>query len=71
VADPIRFFAPEHPELPRTLRDALQLRIRELGEQITGGYASDWADYRRRVGHLNGLRDAMAICAQLEKEFGE
>ena len=66
----VRFFAVDHPSLPRTLRAKLSKRYGELMQQVADGYAKDWADYRERVGFARGVKEAMEICEMVEKDLG-
>ena len=65
----VRFFSVEHPHLPRNLRAKLEQRCEQLVGQVGGGYASDWADYKERIGVIKGLIEAIAICEEVEKEL--
>jgi hypothetical protein len=63
----VRFFAAEHPRLPRTLRQKLEARMVELNSQI--GLASDWGDFKHRTGVVAGMYEAIELCKQMEKEL--
>lgn len=65
----IRVTASDHGRLPSTLRGRLERRAAELLDGLA--YASDWADYRQRVGVINGIGEAIEICAQIEKDLNE
>jgi hypothetical protein len=39
-----------------------------LQSYILTGDVMDWADYRRRVGVLEGIDEALRVCDDLEKE---
>ena len=63
-----RTFAVDPPYAARTLRDQLEKRRNALVAQMGEGYARDWADYQRRVGVIEGLLTAIALCVEMEKQ---
>lgn len=63
----VRFFAPDHPTLANTLRAKLEKRKAELMLGMT--YAGDWADFNQRRGVIFGLDEAIAFCAETEKDL--
>lgn len=65
----VRLFAPEHPALSRTVHGKLEKRRAELSVQITDGYASDWPDYRQRVGVIKGIDEAIQFCIEAENNL--
>ena len=65
----VHLVAFEHPGLAHSLRGKLIKRKAELTAQL---YCSqDWADFKSRVGTLNGLDEAIAVCLELEKTMGD
>lgn len=64
-----RIFALDHPQIARTLRARLEKRQIELAAQLATGNAEDYPDYRQRVGHIRGLKDAIDLCATIEAEY--
>jgi hypothetical protein len=51
-----------------------QLLEKELGElqeqlavELVTGKASDWPDYKWRVGKLKGVRDALSVASEINK----
>ena len=51
-----------------------QLLEKELGElqeqlaaELVTGKASDWPDYKWRVGKLRGVRDALSVASEINK----
>jgi aspartate/tyrosine/aromatic aminotransferase len=68
VDDAFRTFAVDPPYAARTIRKTLNNTIVAHTEQIASGYAKDWADYQNRVGFINGLRHAIEICDEMEKQ---
>ena len=68
VAEAFRTFAIDPPYAARTLRKQLTDRRVALIEQMSEGYARDWADYQRRVGVMEGLTAAIEICDEMEKQ---
>lgn len=67
----VRFLDPEHPAIPRTVRGRLEAEIATLAGQVAGGFASDWGDYKERVGVLKGLHKALDHCADAERDLRE
>ena len=59
----------DHPAFVRSLRGKLEARCRVLAGQIAEGNAIDWADYKRRIGVLQGLHEALGICEEVEKQL--
>ena len=63
-----RTFAVDPPYAARTLRKLIQQRRNELIGHLAGGYCLDWAEYKKRVGVLEGLDDAARMCDDMEKQ---
>lgn len=63
----IRLSPLDSPALPRSLRGRLEQRRGELFEGML--VASDWADYRCRVGVIMGITEAIDLCGQIEKDL--
>lgn len=60
-------FALDHPHHIRTIRKKLE-EIRAVRcEYLTSGSPTDWADYQRRVGVLEGLDEALHVCSEIER----
>lgn len=66
----VRYFVPDGSRLPRGLRGKLMARQTEFVGAIASGIASDYADYRYRAGIIAGMKEAIDICEQLEKDEG-
>lgn len=64
-----RIVAQNHPDLARTLRARIAKRQAELAAQVSTGYATDWADYNKRTGIIAGLKEAIDLCEQAEKDL--
>jgi hypothetical protein len=64
----VRYFVPDGSRLPRGLHGRLVARQGEIIEPVITGQASDWADYRHRVGVIAGMKEAIEICEEMEKE---
>lgn len=64
----VRYFVPDGSRLPRGLRGKLMARQAELVGAIAAGSAMDYADYRYRAGTIAGMKEAIDICEQLEKD---
>ena len=60
-------FHVESPYLVRNLRDRITIRKAELIKEIAGGYVTDYADYKYRIGVLNGLDEALQLIDEMEK----
>ncbi len=71
VADAFTMFAMDQSRTPKTIRKRLVERRFELADIVSGGAAQDWAHYQRMVGHIVGLDEALAICAEVEKQLQE
>ncbi len=56
------------PRVARTIRGKLEKRKAELADFIVHGQIMDWADYKRRVGVLEGIDEALRVCDDIEKE---
>ncbi len=68
MSDAFTMYALDHIRTPKTIRKRLTERRAELADMLVGGYASDWADYRHRVGVIIGLNEAIDVCAEIEKQ---
>jgi hypothetical protein len=64
----VRFYSEDHPALARTLRVKLDQYRDTLITALGDGLAQDFADYRYRAGKIAGLKDAIDLCEQAEKE---
>ena len=64
----VQYFVPDSLLATRGLRAQLTERIALLTEQIASGISVDISDYRKRCGHLDGLREAIAFLDEIEKE---
>lgn len=69
AAEPIRFYADEDRRLPDRVSRQLVGYRQTLRDALVGGYATDWADYKHRVGFIAGIDHALSICAEAEKEL--
>lgn len=65
----VRLYAEDHPVLARRLRDKLEHAKAELLINLAAGYASDWADYKYRVGQVAGLDAAVKLAIETDKEL--
>jgi hypothetical protein len=61
-------YALDSPQAARTIRAKLERRKVVLSGFILSGDVTDWPDYRRRVGVLEGIDEALRVCDDLEKE---
>lgn len=51
------------------LRIKIEEAIRNRSESIVSGHCDDYASYRGNVEYVNGLKDALELCQEVEKEF--
>lgn len=68
MTEAFRTFAIDTPQVARTLRARLAERVGDYAVQLSGGYAQDFADYKQRVGVIDGLKMAIEICDEMIKE---
>lgn len=69
AAAPVALYAEEHRLLQVTLRKRLEAALASKSLAITSGLAKTFDDYRYRIGEIQGLQDAIAICQAVEKEL--
>ena len=67
AASPVRLYAEDHPVLANKLRQQLEKARQEKFDQLS--LAQDWPDFRERRGIIAGLKEAMDMCEQLEKQL--
>jgi hypothetical protein len=67
----VRYFSPDHPDLPRHVLGKLKKEYEQLAGAVADGCGVDYADYRYRVGMLHGLKLAMMICEEEEEALRE
>ena len=68
MSDAFTIHAVDTPRVARTIRGKLIQRKVELADFIVSGQVNDWADYKRRVGVLEGIDEALRVCDDIEKE---
>ncbi len=68
MSDAFTIHAVDTPRVARTIRGKLNKRKEELSDFIVSGQVMDWADYKRRVGVLEGIDEALRVCDDIEKE---
>ena len=61
-----RTFAVDPPYMARTLHAMLLKRQQELIDSLR--YANEWSDFKRRVGVIEGLSEAIGICHEMVRE---
>lgn len=60
-------YALDHVQQARTIKKKLaEIRATQAGD-LGNGLATDWADYQRRVGRLEGLDEALHVCDEIER----
>lgn len=65
----VRFFTSDHPALANTLRGRLEKLRAQYVEQMGGGFAQDWGDYKRRAGEIGGIDQALQICIETDNDL--
>lgn len=53
------------------LRAELSEQILEESAQIASGIVGDWADFKSRVGHINGLRSSLVVAEEVFRKLTE
>lgn len=61
-------YALDSPQVARTIKSVLEKRRAALAAYMVDGEVTDWADYQRRVGVIQGIDEALRVCDDLEKE---
>jgi hypothetical protein len=60
-------FALDHHSHIRTIRQQLNMIRANYVEELIVGSAKDFADYRRHVGRLEGIDEALHVCDAVER----
>ena len=68
ASDAFTVYALDQSRTPKTIAKRLAERRAELAYFLAEGGAQDWGSYQRIVGTISGLDEAMAICADIEKQ---
>lgn len=55
-----------HSLLEKKIEETLQSRMASLAS----GAAADYPLYKENVGYMNGLRDALKLCDEVEQDMG-
>jgi len=58
----------DSPRVLGAVRQRLSAAIEERVKQVADGFAKDWGDYQRRIGRLEGARDALTILDEIERD---
>ena len=53
----------------RLLEERIEERITDLSNQLGQGSATDYPSYRQTVGQIQGLRDALKISEDADREL--
>ena len=61
-------YALDSPREIRTFKAKLEEVRNHKAALILSGVAIDWAEYKRLVGVLEGIDEALRVCDDLEKE---
>lgn len=64
----VQYFVPDNPVVAKNTRTKIETELASRREQLSTGAASDWGDYQKRVGVCDGLKEAIAILDDVEKE---
>ena len=64
----VQYFVPDHPGSLRKAAARIQDEIDGQIVQLNSGYATDWPDYKYRVGIIRGLRLSLEALAESERE---
>ena len=56
--------------LSKTLREQLEADAHDSSHKLVIAVAPDYATYREKVGFVNGLKRALALLSEIEKELG-
>ncbi len=60
-------FALDHVQHLRTIKKRLTEIRAERASDLVSGLAADWADYKHRVGVLEGIDEALRVCEDIER----
>lgn len=58
-------YALDSPQTVRTIRNKLQKLKADRSSDLQ--FAQDWSDFKRRVGEIQGLDEALRVCDEIEK----
>ena len=56
--------------LSKTLREQLEADAHDASHKLTIAVEPDYAGYREKVGLVKGLKHALALLSEIEKELG-
>jgi hypothetical protein len=70
LSEPFTMTNEEDARVPRLTRAYLQQQIDTEINHLAGNLAKGIEDYRYRTGKIAGLRMAMEICQEVEKQIG-
>jgi hypothetical protein len=65
----VSFYPTDHPALNITVKNRLSERVRNM--QVDLAYTQDWPDFKFRVGKIEGLTEAIAMCDEVLTEMAE
>lgn len=68
MTDAATIFHIESPHAIRNLKKRLTALIEAKSAMLATGVAKDFADYQKRIGTLDGLREALALCEEMAKD---
>ncbi len=66
---PLEIISNDHPHLTQSLRNKLTLLKATFEAALIGNAAQDFADYKYRVGKIQGVADAIILCEAMEKDL--
>lgn len=67
--EPVTEFRGDHERLARTLLQKLTLARQEQADAIVKGGPKDFPEYRNRLGVIEGLDTAIALCEQAQRQL--
>lgn len=68
TGEAVSYFIPDGGRKVRTLRSKIEARMVELSNFIAAGVATDYADYKFRVGYIQGMNEVIDMLDQIEKD---
>ena len=64
----VRYFVPDNPQDVCSLRARLAKQMADLSQAVADGYCVDFADYKSKIGEIRGLKFAILVCDEAERE---
>lgn len=67
--DPVREFMGDHHRLAGSLLSLLKTERATAADALVKGGPKDFAEYRNRVGFVEGLDNAIALCEMAQRQL--